>query len=88
MLVLGLERRSRDAGRCVVNERVERAEGGYLLRDAARCDVAANQRGLRATRAQLVRDRFGRGVLPHVADRHTLRAFVGEAQRDLAADPA
>ena len=88
MLVLGLERRARDAGSGVVNERVQRAEGGDLLRDALGRDVAAHERRLGAARTQLVGDRLCGGVLAHVADRHAFRAFVGEAQRDLAADPA
>ena len=57
-------------------------------RDARRRDVAAHEHRLGAARAQLVGGGLGSRVVPHVADRDALGALVGEAQRDLAADPA
>ncbi len=88
MLVLGLQSGSRDARGRVVDEHVERPERLDLLRDARRRDVAAHEHRLGAALAQLVGGGLRGFVVPHVADRDALGALVGEAQRDLATDPA
>ena len=88
MLVLGLERGPDHARRGVVDEDVERAERRDLLRDRRRRDVAADEHGLGAERAQLLGGLLGRGVGAEVADRDARRAVAREAQRDRPADPA
>ena len=88
MLVLGLERRTDDAGRRGVDEDVERPERGDLLGDARRGDVPAHEERLRAERAQLGCSLLGRRVAAHVADRDPRGAERREAERDRLPDAA
>ena len=87
MLVVRLERGADHAGRCTVHEYIEWPELGHLRCDRRGRDVAADEHGLGTALAQLVRHRLGGLVVSHVADRDARRAFVREAQSDLAADP-
>ena len=88
MLVLDLERRPNHPGRGVVDQRLERAEGGNLVEHASGGHVAAHEHGLGARRFDLGRGRLGRPVVPQVPDRDTACAVTREAKRDRAPDPA
>ena len=87
VLVLGLQRRLDHAGGCVVDEHVERAELGRLLRHPLRGHIASQEQRLGAGGAQLLRGLLGGLVVAQVPDRHAPGAQLGEAERDRLPDP-
>src|SRR5215212_7355972 len=88
MLVLRLQRWADDARRRVVDERIERPEGGDLVGDTRRCHVAADELRLSASAAELLGGLLGGAIVAQVADGHARRAEAGEPERDGLADAA
>jgi hypothetical protein len=89
VLLLELHGGADDTGGGVGDEHVEGAGfGDERLGLLGVAHVAAQEQGLGAALADLLRGLLGRRVGAQVADRDPGRAEVGEAERDLASDPA